>query len=185
MINEQTLKQWAALALAEWPYPDPRFPPSPYYRFLKILATQLRPKLSVELGVCGGGGSFYLATGYPNGTVVGIDLVDDHPENINFILGQCPNFRFWLGDSVKVAPGAHRKYGEVGVLFVDTIHTYGRTLAEFRAWEPYLAEGAVVCFDDLLRFEMGEIWNDLPGPKLRLDELHATAEGGFGVLWKE
>ncbi|MGH7273770.1 MAG: class I SAM-dependent methyltransferase, partial [Nitrospiria bacterium] len=184
-MDESILKEWASQALGALPYPDPRFPPSPYYRFLKILAMNLKPGLSVELGVCGGGGSFYLATGFVNGTVVGVDIADDHRENIDFVLGRCHNFRFWVGDSIKAAPRVYQEYGQVGILFIDTVHTYSRTLAEYRAWEPYLAEGAAVCFDDLLRPEMVGFWEDLPGNKLRLDQLHDGAEsgGGFGVLW--
>ena len=77
-MNEKTIKQWAAQALTILPYPDPRFPPSPYYRFLRVAAQQMRPRLSVELGVCGGGGSLHLALGYGAGKVIGIDIADDH-----------------------------------------------------------------------------------------------------------
>lgn len=189
-MNKQTIEQWAAQALAEKPYPDLRFPPSPYYRFLKIAAQNLKPALSVELGVCGGGGSFHLAIGNPAGIVVGVDIAaEDYPENIAFISTHCPNFRFWLGDSVNVAKDIYEEYGKAGLVFIDTIHTYQRTWEEFQAWQPYLADNALVCFDDLLRPEMlnPDFWRSLPEPKIRADRLHDGAEmgGGFGILWKE
>ena len=54
-MNEHDLRTLAQLALTDPVYPSPLFPPSPYYRFLKRLAEQLQPSLSIELGVCGGG----------------------------------------------------------------------------------------------------------------------------------
>ena len=70
-------------------------------------------------------------------------------------------------------------------MFIDTIHTYRRTIDEFEAWRPFLAEDAVVCLDDLHRVQMGGVWKWMPKNKLRLDNMHpGGAEGGFGVIWK-
>lgn len=184
-MDKETLERWAKQALAETPYPDPRFPPSPYYRFLKILAQNLQPKLSVELGVCGGGGSFHLSIGWPQGKVIGVDLARDHPENTNWMISQCPNFEFWLGDSVHSAEAIYRGFGAVDILFLDSVHTFEHTRAELEAWRPYLSDRAVVLFDDLLRPEMVGFWEWLPEPKFREDRLHDGAEmgGGFGVIW--
>jgi hypothetical protein len=116
---------------------------------------------------------------------VGIDNAYDHPENIRYIRQNFMNFNYWLGDSVLAAKEIHRLYGDVGILFIDTTHTRQQTVLEFEAWQPYLSTKAVVCFDDLLRVEMGDFWEWLPGNnKVRLDELHPTSEGGFGVWWK-
>jgi cephalosporin hydroxylase len=186
-MDREILEQWAKEALAQEPYPDPRFPPSPYYRFLRILAQNLQPRLSVELGVCGGGGSFHLAIGWPEGKVVGVDISGyDYPENRNFIASHCPNFEFWLGDSIHSARAIYEDFGEVDILFLDSIHTYEHSMAELAAYRPYLSDRAVVCFDDLFRVEMKGLWESLPEPKVRLDTLHDGAEcgGGFGVLWK-
>lgn len=185
-MNEQTLKRLAEKAQFEMPpYDNAQFPPSIYYRFFKVLAEYMRPSLSVELGVCGGGGSLYLALGHPGGQVVGVDIAYDHPQNIETIMQTCPNFTFWVGDSVQSAPEIHNQFGDVDILFIDTLHTKRQTLDEFNAWKPYLTEGAVVCLDDLFRQEMDDIWDILPGNKLRLDKLHDGAEcgGGFGVIW--
>lgn len=183
-MNEIILRNLAQQALADPIYPDPRFPPSAYYRFLYRLAEYQKPSLSVELGVCGGGGSLHLALGWDDGIVCGVDVGVEYQDNLKYLNSNCPNFKFWLGDSVMAAKQIAAKYGLVDILFIDTIHTYDRTIAEFQAWRPYLASNAVVCFDDLLRAEMAGLWEWLPEPKLRLDALHdGSDEGGFGVIW--
>lgn len=185
-MDEPTLRNLAQLAMADQPYFLSIFPPSPYYRFLKRLAEYMQPHFSVELGVCGGGGSLHLALGNPKGRVVGVDITYDHDEQIKHIYEVCPNFFFWLGDSVEDAPKIVSDFGLVDILFIDTTHTYEQTLAEFEAWYPYLSDKAVVCLDDLFRVEMRDIWDVLPGNKIRMDTLHDGAEsgGGFGVIWK-
>ena len=88
-------------------YPDPSnskvtFPPSPYYRFLRLLALDLKSRLSVELGVCGGGGSLHLAMA--STVVVGVDVAFDYEDNITWITKHYPNFKFIRADSVDIAP---------------------------------------------------------------------------------
>lgn len=185
-INESIIQLWASQALAMRPWPDERFPPSPYYRFLRVLAMNIQPSLSVELGVCGGGGSYHLAMGWGDGTVVGVDYADDHAENIAHIKSVCPNFVFMVADSIKSAQSVRMQYGQVDILFIDTTHTYEQTMAEFNAWKPYLSDNAIVCLDDLFRPGMDRAWQDVPGRKLRLDVLHDGSPGvggGFGVVW--
>lgn len=170
--------------MATAPYPDPRFPPSPYYRFLQVAAQQMRPRLSVELGVCGGGGSLHLAMGYGAGKVIGIDIADDHKENTRYILDRCHNFELWIGDSCELAIQVHATFGKVDILFVDTTHTLAQTMKEFNIWRPYLNDGALVCLDDLHRPGMEDAWNEVSGRiKVRLDMLHpGSQEGGFGAI---
>ncbi len=184
-MNEFTLRTIAQQALLDSIYPSPLFPPSPYYRFLKRLAEHLRPHLSIELGVCGGGGSLHLALGNPNGKVVGVDFAYDHPEQIQHIYSACLNFTFWQGDSVEDAGKIVSDFGMPQVVFVDTTHTYAQTMAEFSVWRQYLDSNWIMCFDDLFRPGMEQAWNELPEPKVRLDALHTGAEqgGGFGVVW--
>lgn len=186
MLTEFTLKLWSIEAQQMGPYPSNLFPPSPYYRFFRILAKELKPKLSVVLGVCGGGDCLHLALGNPEGRVVGIDYQYDHDIQLKFIYNLCPNFTFWLGDSVEDAPKVFSDFGKVDLLFIDTTHTFEQTVLEFETWKPYLSNSAIVCFDDLYRDEMAGFWEWLPEPKLRLDTLHDGAEkgGGFGVWWK-
>jgi len=167
-------------------WPDPRFPPSPYYRFFQLLTNWLEPDLSVELGTCGGGGALHMALGWPNGRVIGVDRSNEYPDNIAYIEKHFSNFTFMRGDSIELAPEIG-ELGAIDLLFIDTVHTYERTWAEFNAYRPYLADNAVVCLDDLFRPGMELVWYELPVPhRIRLDKLHiggAPTDGGFGVLW--
>lgn len=161
------------------------FPPSIYYRFFQLVAEQAKPKVMVVLGVCGGGDCYHLAKGNPDGQVVGVDITYDHPEQLEFIKANCPNFEFWLGDSTESARAVFEKYGQIDFLFIDTTHVLDATVAEFGAWKPFLTPGAIVCFDDLFRTEMAGVWEGLPEPKTRMDWLHdgtPDVGGGFGVL---
>ncbi len=183
-MNSEILKQYATQALAMKPFPNCNFPPSPYYRFLQVLAQNIHPDLSVELGVSGGGGSLHLALGWSAGWVLGIDKVNDHPANIDYILNRCANFHFRIGDSTEEALETVQP---VDILFIDTTHTYDQTMKEYNAWKPMLSDRAFILLDDLFRPEgMEQAWEEMPEPKLRLDMLHDGAEngGGFGVVWK-
>jgi cephalosporin hydroxylase len=186
-MNFEQLAKLAGQTRILPPFPDKRFPPSLYYRFFQLLAQVVHPRLSVELGVSGGGGSLHLALGWGDGRVVGVDQVRDHAENIAFIERICQNFVFWQGDSVGCAADVSRQFGKVDILFIDTIHTRERTLEELAAWSPYLSDKAIICLDDLFRPDMYGLWEELPEPKARFDFLHDGAEsgGGFGVLWNE
>ncbi len=188
IMDKEKLIDIANKSLRLPPSPHARFPPSPYYRFLQLLTVEVKSNLSVELGVCGGGGSYHMAMGKMRSQVVGVDITNDYPDNINFIKQNCPNFIFFIGDSIEFAAIIHSKYGGIDLLFIDTTHTYEQTLAEFKAYQPYLSRKAMVCFDDLFRPGMDKAWDWLPEPKLRLDELHiggSPTDGGFGVVWKE
>lgn len=185
-ITAKLLTQWADEAGRRPVYPNAQFPPSLYYRFLQVLAEKLKPALSVELGVCGGGGSLHLALGNPDGLTVGVDVTPLPEPQAATLATACPNFRFWLGDSRASAAGIFERFGPCGLLFVDAEHTAAATLADFAIWQPYLAAGAVVCFDDLRREAMRGTWEALPGNKARLDWLHDGCEGpdgGFGCIW--
>lgn len=170
-------------ALMASPYPDPRFPPSPYYRFLKLLALEMEARLSVELGVSGGGGSLHLAMG--SKIAVGVDYAWDHEENINHIMNNYPDFNFMRGDSINLAPFIFEQFGLIDILFIDTTHTLAQTTMEYQAYKPFMSPNSVICLDDLFRPGMKEAWDMMPEPKLRLDTLHLSqaGEGGFGVIF--
>jgi len=142
-MNELTLKALANTAIAERPFDNPLFPPSPYYRFLKHLAAEIKPQLSIVLGVCGGGCCLHLAQGYGMGMVIGIDIAYDHPEQISYIKSNHSNFSLWLGDSVDSAFEVFKDFGYADIVFIDTIHTRQRTIQEFEAWQGFVKSGGV------------------------------------------
>jgi len=120
-MNELTLKALANTAIAERPFPNPLFPPSPYYRFLKHLAAEMKPSLSVVLGVCGGGCCLHLAQGYGMGMVIGIDIVNDYPQNMEFIKQNHANFSLYLGDSTQSAFEIFKEYGHCNLLGLEKL----------------------------------------------------------------
>jgi len=186
MITAGRIRELATQAPNEKVYPDQRFPPSIYYRFMKLLAAEIQPTNSVVLGVCGGGDCLHLAQGWPAGQVYGVDYARDHVDNIKHVEATFPNFHFLWNDSIDVIKSFDKFSGPcVDILFIDTIHTYERTIREFYAWQRVLNPGAVVMLDDLYRDGMLAAWTDLPGAKIRLDELHlggSPTDGGFGVI---
>jgi predicted O-methyltransferase YrrM len=193
-VNRETLTRIAKQAslsgqmVANYPdleNPKVTFPPSPYYRFLKLLADEMQARLSVELGLCGGGGSLHLAMASQQ--VIGVDIALDYEDNIRWIRRNYPNFKFFHGDSIQAALYIHGNFGKVDILFIDTTHTYEQTMAEYYAYLPYLSDKAVVCLDDLFRPGMDLVWNEMPETKARFDFLHPSqspTDGGFGVIWK-
>ena len=170
-------------------HPDHSFPPARYYTFLQLLAEAVQPQVSVELGVCRGGGSLHLATGYPEGSVIGVDVENLYPDFIARVGELCPNFDFWWMDSILAAKfykGGNYDPASIGILFIDTVHTSERALAEYAAWQPFLAQGAVVVLDDRRRPGMQRVWETIPGEeRICLDNLHdasCAVDGGFGVI---
>lgn len=161
------------------------FPPSKYYAYFQKIAEAFKPKVSVVLGVCGGGDCYHLCKGNPAGTVIGVDIARDHEEQMKFIESKYHGFKFWLGDSITSAPQIHGEHGGIDFLFIDTSHDEGMLDKEWAAWKPYLRHGAICCFDDIFRPGMQEAWERLPQPKVRMDWLHDGSYphgGGFGVL---
>ena len=97
-----------------------------------ITLAQLKPGETVlDLG-SGGGLDCFLASKQvgETGHVIGVDIARDHEEQMVHIEAHCPNFRFWLGDSVMAARGVYEAYGPCGLLFIDTTHTKERSIAE-------------------------------------------------------
>lgn len=185
MITADRINQLADYARKEKPHQNPLFPPSLYYRFMKLLAADIKPTMSVVLGVCGGGDCLYLLEGYKH-SVQGIDIACDHPEQINAIHHLHPAmFTFVLMDSVEAS--IMYKPGEVDILFIDTVHTYERTMLEYHTWLPKMKPNGVILLDDLFRGGMQQAWDEIPGSaKIRRDDLHisggAPDEGGFGII---
>lgn len=193
-MNKETLtvlaKQAALMPQMVANYPDPEdnevtFPPSPYYRFLNLVARHIDANLCVELGVCGGGGSLHMAmTGCQ---VIGVDVALDYQANIRWIKRNYPHFRFLQSDSIDAARLIAGNFGMVDLLFIDTTHTYKQTMAEYEAYQPYLSDKAIVCLDDLFRPGMDRAWDEMPETKVRFDFLHPSqspTDGGFGVIWR-
>ena len=101
----------------------------------------------VELGTGPGWTAIALALDDPRRRVVTYDPVEH--EHRDAYLGLAPAARDrieWV--TAEGAAGASTSSELVDLLFIDSTHEREPTLAEFRAWRPRLAPGAVVAFHD-------------------------------------
>jgi predicted O-methyltransferase YrrM len=98
----------------------------------------------VELGTGPGWTTVALALADPQRRVVSYDpVVHDHRDRyLALAPGAARRIEF------VPAPGEEARGEDVELLFVDSTHEREPTLAEFRAWRPRLAPGAVVAFHD-------------------------------------
>lgn len=144
----------------------------PYYYFFYLLSKATKNGKLVELGVNKGWGTFSLALGNPDLTVVGFD---HNVEPVHTL----PNVDFRFQSALPPAGFGER---EIAVLHIDTEHSYGNARNEFYQYTPYLMPGAVVCFDDLHAMDNGvlQAFYELPYPKIQDDRLHPV--NGYGVL---
>lgn len=168
---------------------------------LFVEALRTSPSTIVELGVRGGESTFVFerVARLAGADLVSVDIdetsYDTEYDGWHFVqsddLGFAEGFEDWCG-TVDVDP-------TIDVLFVDTSHLYGHTVAEMDAWFPYLADDAVVFFHDtnmgwVFRREDGTIgfgWNndrsvieaieDRLGCSFDETEPFVTVESGFVV----
>jgi predicted O-methyltransferase YrrM len=139
----------------------------------------------VEVGSYKGKSTAYLAYGAKNGNGAHVFAVDawDTPGNTTGRFGyaepstreqfesQLRSARLWSrvtalqGFSTDIAARWHGR--KIGMLFIDGDHHETNVRADFHAWEPHLADGAIVVFDDLDTPKN-------PGVRVVIDELADT-----------
>ena len=154
-------------------HPEPCFPPSVYYRVLYLLVQRAAPEIAVELGTCGGGASLHMAMGCSTTKVYTFDNIKEWQVSIAETLVE--NFHFILDDSVQAA--TRFQDASVGLLFVDTTHTYEQTMAEYRVWLPKMRSSGIVIFDDIGRGGMDRAIAEIGG-----HQLHYPWLGGDGGM---
>jgi len=127
--------------------PAPQSDYLPYYRFLHLVAGELKPELVVELGVQRGVATAHLAAGYKDTLVIGIDVAfDPISSQVEAEFGY--QVLYIIGDSTQVANRV-KPAGEIEVLFIDSHHTADHVRKELAAYTPLLADEALVLFDNL------------------------------------
>ena len=98
----------------------------------------------VELGTGPGWTALALALADRRRRVTTYDpVVHDHRYEYAALAGDAAERVCWV-----TAPGTEAEGEDVDLLFVDSTHEREPTVAEFRAWQPRLAPGAVVAFHD-------------------------------------
>jgi len=154
------------------------FPDRRYYHLMCLLSQRLSPCVAVELGVERGDGLASLALGSPRCRIFGVD--QDVHGLLPTTLAEFPSITFLHKRSTPV-PEELRGL-EIDILHIDTIHNYAQVTAEWKEYKPFLAQGAVVLFDDLHADEdaVARKFYELPYPKHQDDRLHIGC--GYGVL---
>lgn len=128
----------------------------------------------VELGTGPGWTAIALALDDPDRRVVTYDPVE-HEHRAEY-LALAPRARErieWV--AAEGASGAGASTEPVDLLFVDSTHEREPTLAEFAAWRPRLAPGAVVAFHDYGH-------PDFPGVEEAIRELGLEGERRGGMF---
>lgn len=164
---------------------------APYYHFLyHLTAVETEPGAVLVLGVDKGVCCAHLCQGLQDrgwpGPLIGIDANDtpwaravaDHfPDIMRYVIGDT------TGEAGRAAVASLTQ--PLGLLFFDSTHTYNQVWGEYEAYRPYLADQAILVFDDVRAAE-GQVLaaaQAIPGAYLGLDYLHPSL--GFGVkIWR-
>lgn len=162
----QMLKDLTALA-----------PPTIRYNlFLYEFAKRYQPELVVETGTDQGRSAASFALGNPKGKVLTIDIdpaCKDNVDRLN-IENIIPVTTCSLAFADKI------KNGAADVLFLDSLHTYSHTMAEWQAFHGKVKPGGIVFFDDIkLDAGMSQFWAEVPGRRFDLSHLHVSGFGGW------
>lgn len=153
---------------------------APYLNFLYYLAEHMNPTWIVELGVLHGLSIAHLSAGSPSSTVVGIDI------SLSGLCHElpCPNRVIFIeGDPLEIDLRFPLMTNlGIGILFIDSEHTYETTMAQYKKFRPLMVPGGVICLDDIHLGEgMDRVWQEISEPKIELPMLH-EGQSSFGVV---
>lgn len=181
----------------------------PYYRFFYHLADMLKPNLVVELGGYQGTAAAHFAAGCPDATVITIDHHTDPGDDINEakmeeVALEYSNIKYirrWTNPEVAAREKGKHALGNVGdalplitqkaqlqtidILFIDSWHTYENAMLDWKYYEPFLSNPALVICDDIEEnnsstiSRMMRFWREMPEPKFLNGNLHPGTYMGF------
>lgn len=147
-----------------------------YNKFLYQLSKKLKPQNILETGTDRGRSAAHLALGNPDAVVVTIDIDPACKANVDSL--KIRNIVSVAGNSLEYVSGIPDY--SIELLFLDSLHTYEHTIAEWHAFRPKVAPGGLVFFDDIhLDPGMERFWSEVEGEKVDLSPLHYS---GFGAL---
>lgn len=169
-----------------------------YRRFLYRLCKLAGVEVAIEVGIWNGCTTLHLAGGAKR-AVIGVDidiarprLVENkavweqaYPGKVALVRGDSAA-QITVDAVANILGGLKAK---ANLLFIDTLHTYAQAIAEFRAYQPYLASRALVAMDDTMDppNEVYRAFMEIPGQHLELNYLHMSEdwrnlEVGFGLI---
>jgi len=160
---------------------------NPYYRLFYMIAKDLKPSLSVELGSWRAIAAAHLAAGNPEGQVITIDHYSDPGDDENRRLAleaddKYPNLECVAGWTWDVAPWVP---DGIELLFIDSWHEYGYAIRDWNDYSPKLASEALVIIDDVMDCgvieEIDRFWAEVSeGRESFLDDrVHPGSPMGF------
>jgi predicted O-methyltransferase YrrM len=151
-----------------------------YYRFFHHLVEQFGPLRVLEIGTYAGTSACHLAYANTGGLVRTIDC----DPAASSLAERCKQLCRGLLDTVTADSLEYARTTMIhlaplpfDVLFIDGLHTAAQVSAEYVAYRPFVRDAGLIFFDDLDLGDMGNFWNSVAYPKIRLDSLHYT---GFG-----
>jgi predicted O-methyltransferase YrrM len=162
---------------------------NPYYKLFYMIAMEFKPRLTVELGSYRGTAAAHFAAGNPDGEVITIDIHREDKvaqEKTKEVAAHYPNVKYlngWTWDDWVVGRVKGHK-NDIEVLFIDAWHEYQYAIKEWELYSPCLASEALVICDDLFDAQgatenMIQFWNELPGEKFKVTEIHSWVPMGF------
>ena len=131
----------------------------------------------VELGTASGWTAAALALADPDRNVTTFDPID-RPNREDYWGLLDPGVRARINFFEEDGALGAKRVSDVDFLFIDSSHDREPTLNEFNAWQPSLAPGAIVVFDDFGH-------PDFPGVAEAVRELDLTGEAAAGhFIWR-
>lgn len=147
-----------------------------YNRFFFELTRELKPALVLETGTDRGRSAAHLALGWPASKVTTIDIDMACKNNVDAL--HIPNVVSIAGNSLAYVGSVPDH--SLDILFLDSLHTYEHTIAEWRAYARKVKPGGIAFFDDIhLDAGMNKFWSEVGGNKVDISHLHFS---GFGAV---
>ena len=147
-----------------------------YYNFLSEAARAFNPELIVELGTNRGVSALHFRHGNKNSRIISIDIRQSAEVKSKLIKECIIPIEM---DSIKAA---ERISSGIGILFVDSLHTFEHVQKEILAYIPKMMKPSLIFMDDiLLDTGMKAAWDAIISfDKIVIMELHPTT--GFGIV---
>ena len=151
------------------------YPPISHRRFVEWLVDDIKPEVTVELGVDYGYSSFILALCQDN-PVYGIDCFDTSvhagriDEDYEFVLAIKDKLKI---DNLEIIKGYFDEVAkawdkEIDLLHIDGLHDYDNCKNDYETWSPLVKENGVILFHDTVSNPdgAGKFFNEVNLPKI-------------------
>jgi len=161
-----------------------------YYRLFYLLAQELKPGLTVELGAWQGTAAAHFAAGWPDGIVATIDHHTDPGDEVHKaktleVAQRFPNLFYFQGYTWDKVHEVRDLGRPIDILFIDAWHQYDYFKRDWEDYSPLLADTALVICDDILDGDgpviagMRRFWDELDYEKFLDGRMHPGYPIGF------